>query len=116
MFVVTHYARLSNVSHRHMIADYGSILDGDRGTMLGMETLLLDRLQYRYNVFHYSLSSLGDKISGYIKSARNAQLPIFGGGKDKFRVQPNITNLLSSNDTEYEYSLLPPVEVLNWDF
>ena len=47
-----------------MIADFGSILDGDRGTMLGMETLLLDRSLYRYNVFHYSITSLGNKISG----------------------------------------------------
>ena len=99
-----------------MIADYGSILDGDRGTMLGMETLLLDRLLYKYNVYHYSVFSLGKKISDFVMTSRSGKLPRFGGGKDFIRIQPNITNLLSSNDTEYEYSLLPPVQTLDWDF
>ena len=99
-----------------MIADFGSILDGDRGTMLGMETLLLDRSLYRYNVFHYSITSLGNKISDFVRTCRAGKLPKFGGGKDIIRVQPDVTNLLSSNDTEYDYSLLSPVQVLNWDF
>ena len=99
-----------------MIADYGSILDGDRGTMLGMETLLLDRLLYKFNVFHYSIFSLGTKISEFIMNSCSGKFPRFGSGKDFIRVQPNITNLLSSDDTEYECSLLPPVQTLDWDF
>ena len=99
-----------------MIADYGSILDGDHGTMLGMETMLLDRKAYRFNVFHYSVFSLGNKLSTYVKAASSGRFSKFGGGKDEIRIQPRITNLLSSDDTEYEYSMLPPVPVLNWEY
>ena len=99
-----------------MIADYGSILEGDRGTMLGMETLLLDRLLYRYNTFHYSIVSLGNETFDFIQLSLSGKMSKFGGGNNIIRIQPNITNLLSSDDTEYEYSLLPPVQVLDWDF
>ena len=99
-----------------MIPDHGSILDGDTGRMLGLDLLLLDRSLYRFNVYHFTISSLGPKVTKYIKKVRSGNYPGFGGGNAIIRTQPRITNLLSSNDTEYEYSLLPPVPKLDWEF
>ena len=99
-----------------MIPDHGSILDGDYGRMLGLEMLLLDRKLYRFNVYHFNISSLGANVMKFIRDVRSGNYPGFGGGNAIIRTQPQITNLLSSDDTEYEYSLLPPVQKLDWDF
>ena len=98
-----------------MIPDIGSILDGDFGRMQGLESILLDRVKYRYNVYHFHIMSLGKKITKYLSYVRSNNYPGFGGNT-VIRTQPMITNLLSSDDTEHEYSLLPPVQTLNWDF
>ena len=43
MFVLTNYVRLSNQSSDYMIADVGSVLENDAGTMGGHVSIGLDR-------------------------------------------------------------------------
>ena len=110
-----HYVRLSNCTPGFLIADAGSSLEDDAGTMTDYDAMLLDRTNYSYNCYHFSADSLGSALA---KLVQDSSLPRSDFVRPAaVRIQPSITNLLASEDTEIEYSaLLPPLAVLDWDF
>ena len=100
-----------------MIADVGSSLTGDAGTMGSYRSMLLDRKRYKYNCYHYAISSLGDDVRKFIRRSLGTQNNF--SGSTIIRTQPAVTNLLAAEDThaDLDYStLLPALPVLNWDF
>ena len=116
MFVLTNYVRLSNQSSDYMIADVGSVLENDAGTMGGHVSIGLDRRLYDYNCYHFNIGSLGTDLASYVRQ-QSAQTGF--AVSSGIRTQPAITNLLSADDSvaTAEYStLLPDLAVLKWDF
>ena len=109
--------RMSNCTTEHMIADVGSSIAGDAGTMGAYRSMLLDRKQYKYNCYHFAISSLGVDAKQFISRAMCTQNNFTGS--TVIRTQPIVTNLLAADDThaDLEYStLLPAMPILNWDF
>lgn len=98
-----------------MIADVGSALENDPGTMTSYNSMLLDRKEYLYNCYHFSAKSLGPVL---LKTVLDSAHPRSAFARPAaVRVQPTITNLLADEDSSTDYStLLPPVTELNWDF
>lgn len=110
-----HYVRLSNCTTDFLIADTGSSLNNDVGTMGGYDSILLDRKDYMYNCYHFAAASLGSVL---LKTVQASSQPRSSFAKPAtVRVQPVVTNLLAADDTDADYtSLLPPLSPLNWDF
>lgn len=118
------YIRISNCTDDFVIADIGSDLDGDFGTMTDYESVRLDRLQYPYTYYHFDIKSLGLDLMNYVRYVQGIPTG-FGGPKPAFRgnpairTQPSVTNLLAAEDTvtNLNYStMLPAVAKLCWDF
>ena len=118
------YVRISNCTEDHFVADFGSDLDGDAGTMTDYESIHLDRLLYPYTHYHFNIHSLGPDLVKYVRYIQGIPTG-FGGPKPAFRgnpairTQPSVTNLLIAESTaaNLEYStLLPAVADLCWDF
>ena len=115
--MLQHYLRFSNVSNEYLIADVGSVLQNDAGTMGGYESITLDRALYKYNCYHFAISSLGTDLVEYLRCLQRTQSAF--DGAITVRTQPTVTNLLSADDTVAvaEYSTtLPAMPKLNWDF
>lgn len=119
-----HYVRFSNCVSDYFVADVGSDLDGDAGTVTDYESIRLDRLLYPYTCYHFDLRSLGPDLIKYVRYLQGVSTG-FGGPKPAFRgnpvirTQPTVTNLLAADATtaDLEYStFLPAVTELCWDF
>ena len=122
--MLKNYVRISNCTIDHVIADVGSDLDNDAGTMTDYESIRLDRLQYPYTCYHFNIHSLGSDLVKYVRYVQGIPTG-FGGlqpafrGNPAIRTQPSVTNLLAAESTaaNLEYStLLPAVTELCWDF
>ena len=123
-FVLKNYTRISNCTPDFVIADVGSDLDSDSGTMTDYESVRLDRRLYPYTCYHFALASLGPDLLNYVRYVQGIAVG-FGGPKPAFRgnpairTQPTVTNLLTANasSADLDYStMLPAVPKLNWDF
>lgn len=119
-----HYTRISNCTPDYFIADVGSDLDNDSGTVTDYESIRLDRLLYPYTCYHFDMRSLGPDLLKFVRHVQGVPHG-FGGpkpafrGDPVFRTQPSITNLLAVDSTAagLEYStFLPAVTELCWDF
>ena len=118
------YTRISNCTPDFVLADIGSDLDGDYGTMQDYVSIKLDRGHYPYTNYHFNLTSLGPKLLQYVRYVQGISTG-FGGPKPAFRgnpairVQPSVTNLLAAEDTaaNMDYStMLPALTKLQWNF
>ena len=110
------------MSSDYAIADAGSTLENDFGNVPDHISLGLDRLQYSYNCYHYSLRSLGNKPYKFIKDSLarrdKTKTPAtgFGAFTSNVRTQPMITNLLASNSTVHSVNPVLEYPILDWDF
>ena len=115
--MLDNYVRFSNVSAEHVIADVGSELENDAGTMGGYSSINLDRKLYDYNCYHFTFGSLGTDLASYLRLMQSSRTGFTATAP--IRTQPMVTNLLSANDTALaaDYSaMLPDLAVLNWEF
>ena len=99
----------------------GSALENDPGYFTSYFSMHLDRLQYRYNCYHFNVRSLDGESLQYVRTASSKISNVtssdgFGGCAPSIIVQPEITNLLSADDTEPDQTMLANVIPLDWEF
>ena len=90
------------------MADVGSDLDQDVGTMTDYSSIQLDRENYPFTVYHYPLSSVGTAVQEVI-------LAPFSGMRCQPATSPMLTKDLTPSDGT-TLSPLSPVTRLNWSF
>ena len=81
----------------------------------------LDRSLYKYNCYHFDVHALDEDSLDYVKTASAKLSKVispdgFGGCVPSITVQPNVTNLLSADDTEPDQTILDSVVPLAWEF
>ena len=95
-----------------MIPDIGSDFTDDVGYMSNHGTVNLSA-SYRYNVYHYQLSTLGPSLRRFLSISRDMK-PF--QERPLIRTQPDTYNLLTPADLISTEDEMVPPKTLNWTF